>query len=217
MNTIIELEHIWADYDKRNVLKDISLTVAEHDFIGVIGPNGGGKTTLMKVLLGLMKPSQGIIKYAENGHAVEQLNIGYLPQYAQIDKKFPICVEEVILSGLSRKKSLLQRYTEKDMQRVQEVIRLLGLSGLEKQPIGQLSGGQLQRAFLGRALVAEPTVIVLDEPNTYLDKEGEMQLYTLLQELNKKSAIILVSHDRTSVERYAKRIIYVSENLEIIK
>lgn len=217
MNTIIELKHVWADYGQRNVLKDVSLNIAERDFLGVTGPNGGGKTTLMKVLLGLLQPSEGEVRYFENGKETERLNIGYLPQYSQIDKKFPISVKEVILSGLAHRKSLLQRYTATDYRRVQEVAELLGLKGLEEEPIGQLSGGQLQRTFLGRALVAEPTAIVLDEPNTYLDKEGESQLYSLLQQLNQKSAIILVSHDRASVEQYAKRIIYVSENLEIIK
>lgn len=217
MNTIIELKHVWADYGQRNVLKDVSLNIAERDFLGVTGPNGGGKTTLMKVLLGLLQPSEGEVRYFENGKETERLNIGYLPQFSQIDKKFPISVKEVILSGLAHRKSLLQRYTAKDYRRVQEVAELLGLKGLEEEPIGQLSGGQLQRTFLGRALVAEPTAIVLDEPNTYLDKEGESQLYSLLQQLNQKSAIILVSHDRASVEQYAKRIIYVSENLEIIK
>lgn len=217
MNTIIELKHVWADYGQRNVLKDVSLNIAERDFLGVTGPNGGGKTTLMKVLLGLLQPSEGEVRYFENGKETERLNIGYLPQYSQIDKKFPISVKEVILSGLAHRKSLLQRYTATDYRRVQEVAELLGLKGLEEEPIGQLSGGQLQRTFLGRALVAEPTAIVLDEPNTYLDKEGESQLYSLLQQLNRKSAIILVSHDRASVEQYAKRIIYVSENLEIIK
>lgn len=217
MNTIIELKHVWADYGQRNVLKDVSLDIAERDFLGVTGPNGGGKTTLMKVLLGLLQPSEGEVRYFENGKETERLNIGYLPQYSQIDKKFPISVKEVILSGLAHRKSLLQRYTATDYRRVQEVAELLGLKGLEEEPIGQLSGGQLQRTFLGRALVAEPTAIVLDEPNTYLDKEGESQLYSLLQQLNQKSAIILVSHDRASVEQYAKRIIYVSENLEIIK
>lgn len=216
MRPIILLEHIWVNYGKKNVLQDVSLDVQEGDFLGVIGPNGGGKTTLMKVMLSLLQPQKGTVSYYKDGQRVSKLNIGYLPQYNQIDRKFPISVKEVILSGLSHRKHIFQRYTQEDLGCVEKTIGQLGLEGLEERQIGQLSGGQLQRVFLGRALVSNPEVIILDEPNTYLDREGEEKLYETLQEINRHTAIILVSHNQRAVERYAKRIASVSETLEII-
>lgn len=216
MKPIIKLEHIWANYGKRDVLKDVSLEVEECDFLGVIGPNGGGKTTLMKIIIGLLKPEKGSVIYFQDGQETGKINIGYLPQYSHIDKKFPISVKEVILSGLAHRKSLFQAYSSKDFQRVKEVIEQLGLIGLEERQIGQLSGGQIQRVFLGRAIVGNPKVIILDEPSTYLDREGEEKLYDILQGINHNTAIILVSHNQTAVEHFAKHTVYVSETLEMI-
>lgn len=177
-----------AGYDGRTVLHDIDLTVYENDFLGIIGPNGGGKTTLIKCILGLLKPTAGKITYNIS-------TMGYLPQYNTIDRKFPISVEEVILSGLSSKKSLISRFTDEQREKVRSTITRMGLEGLESRAIGQLSGGQLQRALLGRAIVSGPSVVILDEPSTYIDKRFEARLYELLAEINKECAIILVSHD----------------------
>lgn len=140
-NSIIKIENLSAGYDRKTVLHDINLEISEKDFLGIIGPNGGGKTTLMKVILGLLKPSEGKITFYDNGIPVEQLEIGYLPQYNSIDKKFPISVYEVILSGLNRQKSLFSRFTKEHHERVKETISMMGLEGMENKPIGQLSGG----------------------------------------------------------------------------
>ena len=142
---IIEIKNLSAGYDGRNVLHDVNLTVYERDFLGIIGPNGGGKTTLIKCILGLLKPTGGSIQFYP-----ETLSIGYLPQYNTIDRKFPISVEEVILSGLSIQKKLSARFTADERERGKQIIARMGLEGLEKRSIGQLSGGQLQRALLGR-------------------------------------------------------------------
>jgi zinc transport system ATP-binding protein len=216
MKPIIEIKNIWANYGKRDVLQNVSLTIEEHDFLGIIGPNGGGKTTLMKVLLGLLEPEKGTIKFFQDGHSVDKMTIGYLPQFSQIDKKFPISVKEVILSGLAHKKSFFSKYNSEDFQRVGEIINQLGLDEIKDCQIGQLSGGQLQRVLLGRAIVAHPQLLILDEPNTYLDREGEERLYDSLEQINRESAIILVSHDLSSIEHYAKRIALVDTSLEMI-
>ena len=163
---IIEVHGLSAGYDGRTVLHDIDLTVYENDFLGIIGPNGGGKTTLIKCILGLLKPTAGKITYNIS-------TMGYLPQYNTIDRKFPISVEEVILSGLSSKKSLISRFTDEQREKVRSTIARMGLEGLESRAIGQLSGGQLQRALLGRAIVSGPSVVILDEPSTYIDKRFE--------------------------------------------
>lgn len=190
-NPIIQLTDISASYDEKTVLSHVNLTVYERDFLGVIGPNGGGKTTLIKIILGLLKPASGSVRFYKNEKEVPEIAMGYLPQYNSIDKKFPISVYEVVLSGLNKQKSLFHRYTPEQRELVSRIIARMGLEGLESRAIGELSGGQLQRALLGRALVSNPEVVILDEPNTYIDKRFEAKLYSLLEEINKERAIIL--------------------------
>ena len=205
-NPIIKLTDIEVRYDSKTVLENVSLTIYEKDFLGIIGPNGGGKTTLVKTILGLKGIHHGNIQYFKNNLPVNHIGIGYLPQYNQIDKKFPISVFDVILSGLEDKHSIWRRTTSEQKDRVTEMVRRMGLEGLEKRPIGNLSGGQAQRALLGRAIISEPDVVILDEPNTYIDKRFEAQLYELLDEINHTSAIILISHDVGSVIQNVKNI-----------
>ena len=214
MNKIIEITNLWAGYDHNIALRDVNLTVYENDFLGVIGPNGGGKTTLVKLILGLMKPDKGSINFFSQGKPVENISMGYLPQYNAIDKKFPISVYDVILSGLSRKKSLLKGFTAEHHDKVEEIISRMGLQGLEHKAIGQLSGGQIQRALLGRAIVADPDMVILDEPNTYIDQRFESRLYEILSEINKERAIILISHDIGTVVSNVKSIACVNETLD---
>lgn len=215
MKPIIEIRNLNAGYDGRTVLRDVNLTVYDRDFLGIIGPNGGGKTTLIKCILGLLKPVSGEITFTSprtTGNA--QLTMGYLPQYNSIDRKFPITVEEVILSGLSSKKSLTSRFTKEHREKARQVIARMGLEGLEERAIGALSGGQLQRALLGRAIISDPEVVILDEPSTYIDKRFEARLYQLLAEINKDCAIILVSHDIGTVLQQVKSIACVNETLD---
>ncbi|MEG1838751.1 MAG: metal ABC transporter ATP-binding protein [Bacteroidaceae bacterium] len=213
-NKLIEISHLSAKYDSKMVLKDINLTVYNRDFLGIIGPNGGGKTTLIKLILGLISPAEGNIRFYKDGQEMQEIKMGYLPQYSSIDKKFPISVREVVLSGLSRQKSLINSFSKQQHEQVAEVIHRMGLEGLEKRAIGQLSGGQLQRALLGRAIVSNPDVVILDEPNTYIDKRFEAKLYQQLEEINKERAIILVSHDIGTVLQNVKTIACVNESLD---
>lgn len=214
MNTVIQLDSIDAGYGNKIALRDINLRVYENDFLGIIGPNGGGKTTLIKVILGLLQPLSGDIRFYRNEEEVRELKMGYLPQYSSIDKNFPISVYDVILSGLSKQKPLIGGFSRKQHVQVREVIYRMGLEGLEYRPIGQLSGGQLQRSLLGRAVVSAPDVVILDEPSTYIDKRFEAKLYALLEEMNKERAIILVSHDIGTVLQNVKSIACVNETLD---
>ncbi|MCD8318443.1 MAG: metal ABC transporter ATP-binding protein [Paraprevotella sp.] len=209
---IIQLSHIQVEYNGKQVLRDINLTVYSRDFLGIIGPNGGGKTTLIKTILGLKKSMSGTISFYHNGMSVPSIRMGYLPQYSHIDKDFPISVYEVILSGL--KKSFWKRYSKAQHHAVQEMLERMGLTSLSHRPIGTLSGGQLQRVLLGRAVISEPDVVILDEPNTYIDKQFEAQLYQQLEEFNRKSAIILVSHDLESVLQNVRSIACVNGTLD---
>lgn len=213
MNSIIQITNLDAAYDGKTVLSQVNLTVYERDFLGIIGPNGGGKTTLIKCILGLHKPEQGNIRFFEDGKEISEINMGYLPQYNSIDRKFPISVYEVILSGLSKQKTLFQKYNKEHHEQVRHIITRMGLEGLEKRSISQLSGGQLQRTLLGRALVSNPEVVILDEPNTYIDKKFEARLYSLLEEINRERAIILVSHDIGTVLKNVKTIACVNETV----
>lgn len=213
MNSVIRINGLCAGYNGKNILSHVDLNVYERDFLGVIGPNGGGKTTLVKCILGLHQPNEGEIRFYKNGQEVHDINMGYLPQYNNIDRKFPISVYEVVLSGLSKQKSIFRKYSSNQHDAVRQIISRMGLEGLEDHAIGALSGGQLQRALLGRALVSNPEVVILDEPDTYIDKRFETKLYSLLEEINKERAIILVSHDIGTVLKNVKTIACVNETV----
>lgn len=199
--------------NKPNVLKGVSLNVYENDFLGIIGPNGGGKTTLLKAILGLINSSSGTVSFFQNGMKIPSLNIGYLPQINQIDKKFPISVHDVILSGLTPHGRFIKRYTSADKEQVQTIAAKLGVGHLMHRAIGELSGGELQRVLLGRAIADNPHLIVLDEPNSYVDKLFETNFYKLLADINKEIAIVLVSHDVGTIISLVKNIACVNQTL----
>lgn len=207
---IIQIEHVSAEYDGKQVLKDINLTVYQDDYLGIIGPNGGGKTTLMRLILGLKKPAEGSIHFCGEG---KDISMGYLPQYNDLDKQFPISVYEVVLSGLSKSKSLFARYTKEHHQQVEETLERMQISDLKDRHIGALSGGQLQRVLLARAIVSKPDVVILDEPNTYIDRRFQKQMYEMLEQINKECAIIIVSHDIAEVLNNVKHVACVNHNL----
>lgn len=213
MDTIIRLNHIYAEYDGKQVLNDICLEVCDHDYMGIIGPNGGGKTTLIKIILGLKQPSSGTVEFFRKGQRVKELSIGYLPQYNEIDKKFPISVYEVVLSGLSRQKRLFHPFTSQQHAQVEETLRQMELEDFKHRHIGSLSGGQLQRVLLAKAIVAHPDVVVLDEPNTYIDKRFQAQMYEMLNKVNQDCAIIIVSHDIAEILNNVKHVACVNHSL----
>lgn len=206
---IVSIEHVSAGYGARTVFQDVSLAVRERDFMGVVGPNGGGKTTLIRMLLGLMKPSSGRIRYFRNGRQVKSLVMGYLPQYNAVDKKFPISVGEVVLSGLNNRKSLASRYSEEHREQARQVLTKLGMEDAVERHIGTLSGGQLQRVLLARAIVSRPEIVILDEPNTYIDRRFQEQMYGMLHSINRDCAIVLVSHDLGAVVGNVRNIALV--------
>jgi zinc transport system ATP-binding protein len=213
MQKLLEVRNITVAYGAINVLRNISLTLWKNDFLGMIGPNGGGKTTLLKAILSLLKPSQGEIIFYQDDKPVPALKIGYLPQINQIDKSFPISVSEVVTSGLMAEKKGWRTFSKEQRRRIDETINLMGMSEKAKHPVGVLSGGELQRVLLGRAIVSHPDVLILDEPNTFVDKFFESHLYKLLEELNENMAIILVSHDIGTILPFVKNIACVNETL----
>jgi zinc transport system ATP-binding protein len=209
---LLELENINAGYNGEIIIKNASFGVKSNDFIGIIGPNGGGKTTLIKVILGLLKPMSGQIKYyiskANNDHL-----IGYLPQVHYIDKKFPISVQDVVLSGYMNQDRLMKRFTKHEKRNAEMEMEKMGILELRKKPIGELSGGQLQRVFLCRSIISSPKLLILDEPNNNVDNKFESDLYETLRLLNKTMAIMMVSHDIGIISTYIKTIICVNRDV----
>lgn len=210
---IIRLQDVCAGYDKhRPVLRDIDLELCRGDFMAITGPNGGGKTTLLRTMLKLLAPVKGKVQYFnQQGEQVKRLRIGYLPQKSEIDTRFPIVVQDVILSGLYH--GLGAKVTPADRQRLEEMIRTVGASEFRNRPIGDLSGGQLQRTLLGRALISRPELLVLDEPLSYVDKQFERQIYGLVSEASKHATIVLVSHEMSIISTMANRHIIVDRGV----
>jgi zinc transport system ATP-binding protein len=215
MEPVVKLENIYSGYNNQPAIKSVDLSIFEHDFIGMIGPNGGGKTTLLKTILGLLKPMSGRVVFYENGKEVPFIQLGYLPQINAIDKKFPISVEEVINSGLVSKSSPYFITGPKRKTIVHELMERLGIALFARKPIGELSGGQMQRAFLARALISHPRLLILDEPSTYVDSNFEKELYQILDELNREMAILLVSHDVGMVAAHVKTIACVNSSVQV--
>jgi zinc transport system ATP-binding protein len=207
MDKLIEIQQVTTGYDTGIVLRDVSLNILENDFIGVIGPNGGGKTTLIKLILGLIKPFSGTIshfKYEKGGF------IGYLPQQAQIDRKFPINVSDIVLSGLMSTGHIFRRYSGENRKRALQLLEQMGIGYLAHRATTKLSGGELQRVLICRALISEPRLLILDEPNTFVDNRFEHEMYEQLKQFNRKMAIIVVSHDIGTISYYVKTIVCVN-------
>jgi zinc transport system ATP-binding protein len=195
MEELVRLENVSVFYEQICALEQINLTIAARDFLGIIGPNGGGKTTLLKVILGLLKPSSGGITYGNPSAQVKPV-FGYVPQFSRFDKSFPINVMEVILMGrLKNKAKPFKNYCRIDREKTQHLLKQLEIADLKERQIGQLSGGQLQRVLIGRALAMEPTILLLDEPTASLDTHYKTELYSLLKELNQQMTIVLITHD----------------------
>lgn len=212
MKPLIEIKNLTVQYDDYVALENASMRIDENDFIGVIGPNGGGKTTLLKAILGLVVPSSGSLVFSEAFND-RGSNIGYLPQVNKFDHRFPITVYEVVVSGLARRNNWLRGSHKADKAKAMDMLSEMGIEHLAHKPIGELSGGQMQRVFLSRALVSSPRLLILDEPDTYVDNNFETELYSKLVEVNQRMAIILVSHDVGTISAHVKSIACVNKAL----
>ncbi|MFH0756589.1 MAG: ATP-binding cassette domain-containing protein [Bacteroidota bacterium] len=205
---LIQIRNLDAGYQGNVVLSNVSLSVMEHDFIGIIGPNGGGKTTLLKILTGIMKPLKGEVSYF-----IQRSEIGYLPQGNQVDAQFPITVKEVVASGLDYRIGLKRQSGDAQKKQLEHILGKVGLENLQARSIGELSGGELQRTMVARAIVSSPRLLILDEPDTHVDNRFEMELYGLLRDLNESMTILLVSHDIGTISPYIKTIACVNRDL----
>ena len=204
---LVEIRDLSAGYNNEMVLKDINLTVEPDDFIGLIGPNGGGKTTLFKVILGLLPPQKGTIKVMGMAPEKGRRHIGYVPQFTYYDSDFPIRVRDVVRMGRLGPKHLFKPYTAEDDQVVEECLERVHLTEKGNAPLRELSGGQRQRVYIARALASEPELLLLDEPTISVDVEATAQIYELLHEINLQGVtILLISHDLNVISSYVKTI-----------
>jgi zinc transport system ATP-binding protein len=204
---LVELKDVSFGYREELVVEGVNLTIREKDYIGMIGPNGGGKSTIIKIIMGLVRPWSGTLTIPSH------VNIGYLPQYHSFDSRFPISVIEVVLSGLMRKNGVTSHWHRRDKALAMEILEMVGMAALSGKPIGELSGGQMQRVFIGRALISQPALLILDEPVTYVDNRFEQELYQLLEKINDQVAILLVSHDVGQILSSIKTIACVNRHL----
>src|SRR5574344_25314 len=211
------LRDINAGYNGRVQLRDVSIDIDDRDFVGIVGPNGGGKTTLLRVLLGLIKPYSGSIEFRHDGKPVDSLSVGYLPQTRDIDTDFPMSVADVVASGMNSPKRLFGGYTKEQRERANDIMHTIGIAHFAHRPIKALSGGELQRVLFARALVSSPELLILDEPNNFVDDNFESFMYDTIRNVNNKAADVMVSHDRQFVESYAKKIIEVNERIKILR
>jgi len=210
---VIRLEDVWVKYGDLTILEEINLSVQNLDFLGIIGPNGGGKTTLLKVILGLIKPTRGKVTVLGNSPEKSRRFIGYVPQITQFDREFPVTVLDVVLMGRLGRKGLLGKFDEEDRKVAYKALESVEMLEFKDKQVGKLSGGQLQRVLLARALASDPRILLLDEPTASIDEPTKTELYGLLKNLNQKITIILVSHDIGVISSYVDKIACLNKRL----
>ncbi|MBC2714349.1 MAG: ABC transporter ATP-binding protein [Desulfobacteraceae bacterium] len=211
-NPIIEVSHLYFSYNGAPVLSDVSLSIREKEFVAFIGPNGGGKTTLIKLLLGILKPDCGTIKIMGQPPAKVAHRIGYVPQDVSINKSFPISVMDVVLMGRLQFHRW-SRLSKKDGIAAKNALESLEMLKFQNRKIDDLSGGQRERVFIARALATDPDILFLDEPTANIDSQGRTDLYLLLKELNKTKTIFVVSHDTMVLSSYVTSVACVNKDV----
>ncbi len=209
---IVSLRGVGVAYDGCVALEGVDLDIYSDDFIGIIGPNGGGKSSLVKAILGAV-PHSGRIELADELRKGSHYKIGYMPQVSQFDRHFPISIGELVLSGLQSEKGFFGFYTSRDKSAVRRLLAEAGIDAIASRPIGEVSGGQLQRALLCRAVIAEPKLLILDEPTNFVDNRFERELYAMLQRLNERMAVVMISHDLGTITSVVKSIVCVNRHV----
>jgi zinc transport system ATP-binding protein len=219
---VVRLQDVCAGYDGVSVLEGINLSINRNDFLGIIGPNGGGKTTLLKVILGLVKASRGSVSVFGDTPEKGRKYIGYVSQYGQFDRDFPASVWDVVIMGRLGKTALFRRYSKQDREATRHALEAMEILDYKDQQIGKLSGGQKQRAFIARALVTEPKLLLLDEPTASVDTPLQTDFYQVLGGLKQRMAIVLISHDISTISIYVdkiaclNRVLYYHNSKELV-
>ncbi len=207
---IVEIRNVTFSYGSDTVLRDVSLDVRQNDFLAVIGPNGGGKTTLLKLLLGLLRPNSGTVRVFGENPSNSVARMGYVPQDISAGRDFPITVFDVVLMGRLGFPKRFFRVTSTDRDAAREALETMDMWNYRKRRMESLSGGQRRRVFIARALASEPEILYLDEPTANIDAEGQRRVYEILKTLNERLAILVVSHDLAILLGYAKSVAHVN-------
>ncbi len=210
---IIEIQNLSFAYNNQAVLKDVSLTVKQGEFLALIGPNGGGKTTLLKLILGLLDADKGTIRVFGHPPRKASHRIGYVPQDVHINKNFPVTAMDVVLMGRRTSGKGRAHYSREDRSAAQNTLETVGMGDFSQRRIGRLSGGQRQRVFIARALATDPDVLLLDEPTASIDSQGQSDFYALLKDLNETVTIVLVSHDLMILTSYVRSVACVNQQV----
>lgn len=211
--SVLQIKNLSFSYHKQKVLDDINLKVQKNDFLAIIGPNGGGKTTLLKLIIGINKIQNGEINISGVAPHKKLSSIGYVPQNTNINTTFPIKVKEVVLMGNIGEKRALFGYSKKELSSATKALTQVGMETFANTKIGNLSGGQRQRVLIARALCSNPKILLLDEPTSSIDAKGQKDIYALLKKLHKNITVIVVSHDISVVLEYATKVAYINKNL----
>ncbi|OGT74996.1 MAG: ABC transporter [Gammaproteobacteria bacterium RIFCSPLOWO2_12_47_11] len=214
MKNIIEIENVSFSYTRAPVLRNVSLTVPEGEFLGIVGPNAGGKSTLIKLILGLLQPGSGTIRVLGNDPVMARSHIGYVPQYPTFSRRdFPINVMDTVLMGRLGFTSHFGGYSKNDREIATETIQAVEIADTANRPVGTLSGGQLQRVLIARALACKPEILILDEPTANIDMRVEEDIFGLLKHYNENMTIIVVSHDIGFISGYVDRVACLNQTL----
>ncbi|MBU0992066.1 MAG: ABC transporter ATP-binding protein [Proteobacteria bacterium] len=211
---VIDIKNVSFGYGREPVLENVNISVRQNDFASIVGPNGSGKTTLLKLLLGLLPPDKGSITILGKTPEKARLDIGYMPQYAHLDMKYPVTVMDVVLMGRLHH-NLGFRFSRKDREIAYGALEEVKLKDISSRVFSELSGGQRQRVLIARALCCKPAILFLDEPTSNMDPEVEEALFTILQDLNKRMTILLVSHDLGFVSKVVKSVICVNRKVVV--
>jgi zinc transport system ATP-binding protein len=211
--TVISLRGVSFHYDGPPVLENIDFDIKQGEFIGLVGPNGGGKSTLLKLILGLLNASQGEIHVLGKAPNQVRHDLGYVPQFAHFNRDFPISVEDTVLMGRMGKTRSLFGYRRQDRDIAAQAMHECGILALRKRRLHQLSGGQVQRVLIARALTCEPEILLLDEPTANIDMRAEEDIFDVLKRLNQRLSIVLVSHDIGFISGYVGRVACLNRTL----
>jgi zinc transport system ATP-binding protein len=210
---VIRLKDVWVSYNHMPILEDVNLSVERGDYLAILGPNGGGKTTLLKAILGLVEPSRGIVEVLGRPPSQTRHRVGYIPQVARYDKDFPVSVWDVVLMGRLSHRGSHPGYSKDDKRAAEGALRSVDMLDLRNRQIDELSGGQRQRVFIARALSVEPEILLLDEPTSSVDTRVQTNLYDLLGDLNMEITIVLVTHDLSVISSRVSRVACLNHRL----
>ena len=208
---IIEIKNLTFSYEKDTILEDVSLSVKDKDFLAIIGPNGGGKSTLLKLILGIEKTPTNTIKIFGENPSKNLTSIGYVPQNTNVNTDFPIKVIEVVMMGHVGHKRPLIGYKKEEIECALASLKQVSMEKHADKKIGSLSGGQRQRVMIARALCSHPKILLLDEPTSNIDTIGQKEVYELLKQLNQHITIVVVSHDISVILEYASSVLHVNK------